>query len=384
MLKLDFLNNDYSLDEVIDGYTDGNLDNFKGDKDFLDFLISYSLGNYLEGDEAESFKQAAQYGGLLNVMKLDEYGYFGKKIYKIYEICGKDKIKFMKVCDLIGQYTIKHTLEKETIDKNLELENPVDFIDDNIVLSSGAKPEYDPNKIFVFRFGLEDIDDELEFDYEVERSLRKRINDSIRANNENVDLLEELPSYVDKKKNEKEEQEKKRVKDDYEVDINNLYFGTQIYDASCGVLNFNMKSISWFEYMNIDILNFHIFRSIPIGDYCLLDNNGKIHIPEQVFKKNNISIGPNTPIRSVSIYNIPTIFDLAIKKLNEEPIVNEDIILKAKALLEIFERKGKLKVKELDNYYNMIRLLYDEFNKNPFEDDDNINYEVDNGNDKHK
>lgn len=84
MLKLDFLNNDYNLEEVIDAFTEGDINNFNGDEDFLNFVISYSLGNYLIGPDAESFRQAAQYGGLLNIMRLDEYGYFGKKMYPIY------------------------------------------------------------------------------------------------------------------------------------------------------------------------------------------------------------------------------------------------------------------------------------------------------------
>ncbi len=53
MLKLDFLNKDYSLEEVIQAFTDGDIENFKGDNDFLDFLISYSLGKYVEGEDAD-------------------------------------------------------------------------------------------------------------------------------------------------------------------------------------------------------------------------------------------------------------------------------------------------------------------------------------------
>ena len=34
MLKLDFLNKEYSIAEIIDVYTDGSIENFKGDEDF--------------------------------------------------------------------------------------------------------------------------------------------------------------------------------------------------------------------------------------------------------------------------------------------------------------------------------------------------------------
>ena len=118
MLKLDFLHNSYTIEEVINAITDGDINNFNNDTDFLNFIISYALGNYLEGPDAENFKEYAEYNGLANLMRLDEYGYFGEKMYKIYEICEKDKMKFMQTCDLIGEYTIKHTIEKHTRDTN--------------------------------------------------------------------------------------------------------------------------------------------------------------------------------------------------------------------------------------------------------------------------
>ena len=81
MLRLDFLNKEYNLDEIINAFTDNNLNNFNGDKDFLNFLMSFSLGNYLEGEEEDKYKEFAMYNGLLKIMRLDEYGYFGKKLY---------------------------------------------------------------------------------------------------------------------------------------------------------------------------------------------------------------------------------------------------------------------------------------------------------------
>ena len=34
MLRLDFLRNSYYLSDIVDAFTDGSLDNFKGDEDF--------------------------------------------------------------------------------------------------------------------------------------------------------------------------------------------------------------------------------------------------------------------------------------------------------------------------------------------------------------
>ena len=79
VLKLDFLNEDYSLEEIIQAFTDGDIENFKGDSDFLDFLISFAIGKYLEDDDADKYQSYSDYNGLLKIMRLDEYGYFGKK-----------------------------------------------------------------------------------------------------------------------------------------------------------------------------------------------------------------------------------------------------------------------------------------------------------------
>lgn len=140
MLKIDFMNKSYSVEEIIDAYTAGDINNFKGDEDFLNFIISYAVGKYLEGPDAEDFMEYAEYDGTTNMMLLDEYGYLGEKLYQLYEICGKDKNRFIILCGFIGKYSIGGVLDKSLIDINLMLTHPVDFIDDSIVLSSGTKP----------------------------------------------------------------------------------------------------------------------------------------------------------------------------------------------------------------------------------------------------
>lgn len=375
MLTLDFNNRSYSLEEVVDAYTGGSIDNFKGDKDFLDFLISYSLGDSLVGPDADNFMEYAQYRGLLNIMRLDEYGYFGFTLYRIYEICGKDKIKFMKTCDMIGKYSVKHTFEKTTIDTNLQIKNPVEFFDDDIVLSNGVKPKYDMDKMFLRRSGLE-FDEEQEYDYEMERSLRRRINESIKRNGDDIPLLEEMVSYTEKERLEKEAEEAKKVSDDYEIDINNLYFGSEVMDVSGGALGFNMRNVSWFEYTNMDMFGFHVFRSVPAGDYCLLDNNGKIHIPEEVLKKDNVNVGPSQVIRSVDIVNVPTIIRSAIKVLEEDYSENEETILNCNSFLEMLEAKEKISVGEAKEYESFIRSAYEMAFGSIFGSDDDKNFAV--------
>ena len=384
MLRLDFLRNSYYLSDIVDAFTDGSLDNFKGDEEFLNFLISYTVGDNIEGPDADKFKEYAKYDGVYNIMRLDEYGYFGSTMYRIYEICGKDKIKFMKACDLIGFYSIKHSIEKQTIDTNLKLKEPVEFFDEDIVLSSGVKPVYNLDEHFLQRTGLR-LSDEREYDYEMERSLRRRINESNKKNGDDVPLPEEMVSYAESKRLEKEAEEKKRVPDDYEININNLFFGSEELDISgCG-LGMTMRSVSWFENTNMNMFNLHIFRSVPIGDYCLLDNDGKVHIPEEVIKDENINVGPEQVIRKVNIVNVPTIINNAVSVLEEDYSENEDVITTCKSFLEMLEYKEKMSVSEIKEYEPFIRSVYEIAYGDMFGSDDDKNLaEIDQNNGLHK
>lgn len=340
MLKLDFFEKEYSLKEIIDAYIDGSIDNFKGDTDFLDFYISYAIGEFLEGPAVDKYKKYASSSGIMIGMWLDDLGYLGANLYRIYEICQKNKEIFMKDLSILRSLYIKSLITKEVIDTNLKLKKPVTFIDDSITLNNGKKPEW--RKL---GFG-----EKVEYEEKVAKSLKQRINESIRESQEEIELLQETNA---------EEENKKIVPEGYMVNINNLYYGTEVYDASGGVIGLNMKTVSWFEYTNMDFLEFHFFRSIPSGDYCLVDNNGNIHIPENMINHNNITIGPNTPIRSVNIANIPTILISAIRKLEEDPIVNEVSILNLKSLLELLETKNTISVADTKQYDSIIRTAYE-------------------------
>ena len=128
MAKFDFLNQNYSLEEIIDGLTDGDIANFKNDEDFLNFLIYYSLGNMLGGDIDEELKEKyADFEGLLNLALLDEYDIRGKKLYQIYEMCGKDKIKFIQTLFHIGRFASPNInkFSKDEVLTNMAFEQPL-------------------------------------------------------------------------------------------------------------------------------------------------------------------------------------------------------------------------------------------------------------------
>ncbi len=116
-------------------------------------------------------------------------------------------------------------------------------------------------------------------------------------------------------KQKKEEENKKRVLDNYIVNINNLYYGTEIMDTSGGVLGINVQKMAWFEYTNMDYFLTYHFQKYTIRSYCLVDNNGQNSLYlKLLLKHNNISVGPKYPIRSVNIANVPTILLSTIKK----------------------------------------------------------------------
>ena len=202
MAKFDFLNQNYTLEEIIDGLTDGNIENFKNDEDFLNFLIYYSLGNMLEGDIDKELKEKyADFEGLLNIALLDEYDIRGKKLYQIYEICGKDKIKFIRTLFHIGRYFAPNInkFSKDEVLTNLELVQPVDFIDESIMFPDGT----DPKKVIEKgRISIYDKDYEMvkAYSQNLRYSLIKRINARIKESNSKLDMLLEIKTYEQEQK----------------------------------------------------------------------------------------------------------------------------------------------------------------------------------------
>ena len=203
MARFDFFNKEYNLNEIANGYFSDDFSNFKNDKDFLDFLISYTLGNHLVGEDSENFKEYADYEGLFNIALLDQYDLLGEKLYRIYEICEKDKMKFIRACYHFGTIDSFKKLPKEIIEKNISLKNPVNFIDDVVTLSDGTRPIMEFKYLPYGLYGNFNGKQEEEYFYEIERSLRHRINESIKENVDSIEPLEEMISYVDKKRKQR-------------------------------------------------------------------------------------------------------------------------------------------------------------------------------------
>ena len=360
MKKFDFLNQNYTIEEFITGITDGDIANFKNDEDFLDFLIYYTYGEFLKGEDLNQqyLEKYSNKRGFLVIDMLDAYEIRGRKLYHMYEICNKDKIKFMRVLHHFGSiYNKKFT--KDEVLTNLSLTEPVDFIDENLMFSDGKDPKecYSVKSIL----GYEDVEHEVENEYwhDLRKSLIDRINKSIKKNNDNIPLLSPIKSYKEEQEEEQRKIAEKEVKSDYEIPVDNLFFGKQTYDVSGGVLNFNMQTVSWFENTGVKFGNYYFFRSIPMGDYCLVDSQGNIFIPDKKVEQNGISLLPNNPIRNVKMASIKKILSDYLTYLSNDPIQNEETILDIKGTFEYLENIDFIKVEDLDKFYSLIRDSYE-------------------------
>lgn len=374
MKKFDFLNQNYTIEEFIIGITDGDISNFKNDEDFLEFLICYTYGEFIKSGNInqEYLEKYSRKTGILIIGLLDEYDIRGEKLYRIYEICNKDKMNFIRTLHHIGKL-FKEKFTKEEVLTNLSLIEPVDFIDENLMFSDGKDPKecYSVKSIL----GYEDVEHEVEDEYwhDLRKSLIDRINESIKKNNDNIPLLSPIKSYKEEKEEEQRKIAEKEVKPDYEIPVDNLFFGKEIYDVTGGVLNFNMLIVSWFENTGVRFGNYYFFRSVPMGDYCLVDSQGNIFMPNKKVEQNGISLLPNNPIRNVEIVSIKKILSDCLTELNNDLIENELTILRINGLLENLKSIGSIKVEDLDKYYSLVRDSYESIYGKLFDNDDKEN-----------
>lgn len=364
MSKLDLMNKDYTFKEIIDAFTDGSIDNFKGDKEFLEFFIYGLLGEEIISEEVD-LEYKERYTGYLNsidLVILDENDIRGKDLYKIYEICNKDKIKFLKTIFQLRIFGNDAPFEKIEVFTNLKLSHPVDFIDENIVLLDGTN-KFDFEKDRNNPYKKLNREQAQEYYYRLRHSFLTRINESIIKNGDNIPLLDVPLSFEELKEKERQEElkaQEKKLKDDYRISFENIYFGNQTLDVSGGGLGLNMNTVSFFENTGMRFLNYYVFRNIPVGEYFLIDSQGKVFIPDKNLLFNKINFGPSGVVRDVSIANLPTLFELLIKKLEEDPVENEVQILQSKAILEHFETVESIQVKELPEYESLIRAMYEQ------------------------
>ena len=112
------------------------------------------------------------------------------------------------------------------------------------------------------------------------------------------------------------------------------------------------------------------------GDYCLVDDNGRVFIPKEDIKKDSINVGPSQCVRSVNIANVPTILRSAIEKLKEDPVSNESLILDLQSFLELLESDKKITVGKAKEYERVVRAAYEIAYGEIFEHNDNLAYEA--------
>ena len=358
MSRFNFYGESYDKDFIEQTIIDGDINNFKGDYEFLEFIMQWVFfRDFYETKSDCKYKKYSNDNAILNFIRLDEYDLLDKKLYKIYEICGKDKKEFIRVCYHIGNGLEKLSFSIDEINTNLLLKEPVSFIDRNVKIPDVDKIDFNfGDKFNPYNLNIDQLD---EYNYELKRSLRHRINLSIKENGDDVKPLEEMMPYTEEVKNEKIDSEKMKVKDDYILDINNVYYGKQNVGVSSESFGLGLSIVSFFEDTKTALFKFRIFKSIPAVDYCLLDESGKLYIPDQILSKDNIKIGPNSPIRSVEIINVLRLFKLVIEKLQENPIDNELEILNYQGMKEVLTKDRKLSFGDLKKYEPIIKNAYE-------------------------
>ncbi len=188
-------------------------------------------------------------------------------------------------------------------------------------------------------------------------SLIKRINAKIKESDSKLDLLPEIKTYEQEQKELDDEINTKKVPNDYAIDVNNLFFGKYTSNLGGGIINLNFNLVSWFENMNMRIGNYFVFRSVPSGDYCMINEEGKIYIPDKPIENNSISILPTSPIKFVDIASVKHILEESLKKL--DPIEDEETLLGVKGLLELIDNNVTITVSELENYEPIISQCYE-------------------------
>ena len=188
-------------------------------------------------------------------------------------------------------------------------------------------------------------------------SLIKRINAKIKESDSKLDLLPEIKTYEQEQKELDDEINTKKVPNDYAIDVNNLFFGKYTSNLGGGIINLNFNLVSWFENMNMRISNYFVFRSVPSGDYCMINEEWKIYIPDKPIENNSISILPTSPIKFVDIASVKHILEESLKKL--DPIEDEETLLGVKGLLELIDNNVTITVSELENYEPIISQCYE-------------------------
>ena len=183
-------------------------------------------------------------------------------------------------------------------------------------------------------------------------------------------MLLEIKTYEQEQKELNDEINSKKVPNEYAIDVNNLFFGKYTSNLGGGIINLNFNLVSWFENMNMRIGNYFVFRSVPSGDYCLIDESGKIYIPDKQIETNGISILPTSPIKYVDIASVKHILEESLKKL--DPIEDEEILLGVKGLLELIDNNVTITVAELENYEPIIRQCFEMSFGKIFEQDSDV------------
>lgn len=246
---------------------------------------------------------------ILDLMTLDELDIVGDTLVKLWKLCEKDKEYFKKTISYVTGGMLRKVFTEDEIRKNLELEKPIPFI---------PKSDEAP-----FLFKLSPYKDKELYDkliFTLRKTLVMEYNKAIKALND--DNFKELPLPELAKK-----EEAPSIPAETLLNINDLYFGHVIIDLTGGVLGINMTTYGLFEkqknIVKVDERVCYVVRSIPDGDYSIIDEFGNLVEHNQEVEVNGVSILPTKSVQSLAIAKVTKYLREA-----EEKNVCEDIVRK--------------------------------------------------------
>lgn len=227
---------------------------------------------------------------ILDLMMLDELDIVGDTLVKLWELCEKDKDYFKKTISYITGNMLRKVFTEDEIRNNLALEKPIPFI---------PKSDEVP-----FLFKLSPYKDKESYDkliFALRKNLVIEYNKKVRETNNHNLIKLPLPELVKK-------DDKPSIPDETILNLNDLYFGQVIIDLTGGVLGLNMSTYGIFEkqknMVKVDGKVCYVVRSIPEGEYSIMDEFGNLVEHNQQIEVAGVSILPTKAVQSLAIAKV--------------------------------------------------------------------------------
>ena len=288
MARLDWMNGKgITVEKVLKMFLENvSNENYAFSETVKDDTLEMALYEIIVGTNNE----IANGVSIVSLMMLDELDIVGDTLVKLWELCEKDKEFFKKTISYVTGTMLRKVFTEEEIRKNLALEKPIPFI---------PKSDEVP-----FLFKLSPYKDKELYDkliFTLRKTLVMEYNKRIREVNDNN--LKELPLPELVKKEDIPSMPEETI-----LNINDLYFGLVTIDLTGGVLGINMSTYGLFEkqknMVKVDGKICYVVRTIPEGEYSIMDEFGNLVEHNQEIEVDGVSILPTKSVQSLAIAKV--------------------------------------------------------------------------------